>query len=470
MLLKKTIRIVIVSLFFIALWAVFSFVCPGFLAMKERIGMFLCDRTFLSSYFWKPGCLSVISGDFLTQFLAMTWAGPLLVTSLLAIFWAGLRLSLKTVGIPAPGLISLLPVAVQAILAVNVSYPLAMLTGPIFIVWIFAACAVFSKPWARRSARIAVVLVSAAIATFAIRGNECKIDLKTQNFSPKTELDYKIYFLACDGKWDRVIEIGLENPYQSNVVSYYYNVALSHKDMLPEGLLKAYQPLYHALFFPMKPGTTFFQQLISIDALRAAGDYPQALHSAMLAQTFSPRQKSARVLYEMVDLCFANGDYDAAERYLQMLEMTVIYRRWAKNGLKLLEDVESLTIRNDYADELFMPNDYRHSLSIIARSPKNGKAATDYLLCHYLLDKNLLDFRRDYDSFYLERYDLNAVPEIYQQALLMTFDPKEPLQLQIDKYKIDDSVVEFSSRFIKGDELQMKQSYWFYYKYAQPAQ
>jgi hypothetical protein len=254
-------------------------------------------------------------------------------------------------------------------------------------------------------------------------------------------------------------------------VSYYYNIALARKGQLPEGLLKAYQPTYHGLFIPVKPGVACFRLMASTDALYLAGDYAQAQHSAMLGMTFSPRQRSAAMIKALSDIAFANGDYDTARRYLKMLSLTALYKKWAREGLQLLDtEAGRLAIKNDCRDILVQHNDYRTSLANIAATSSDGKTATDYLLCLDLLDKDLLQFRQDYDHLYKGRYDMDTVPVLYQEALLMTFDADSSPADQLTAYGISRTTLDNCTEFLRGHEKRFPQSYLFYHKYAQPAQ
>ena len=87
-----------------------------------------------------------------------------------------------------------------------------------------------------------------------------------------------------------------------------------------------------------------------------------------------------------------------------------------------------------------------------------------------LLDKNLENFRKDYDTLYKEKYKFAAVPMLYQQALLMTFDPDTSPARQLTEYGIERAALDGIAEFLKGNENLFRTSYWFYYKYAQPGQ
>lgn len=462
----RRISIATVTLFFVALWAIFQFVFPYHLAFKERYVLFMSDTSWLATYFTKPAPVSFILGDWLTQFFLIPGIAALVTTLLLMLSWAGFRFLLAAIpNVQYPALWALLPTALLALLLLSPEVPLAVLVGTCLFVWFFGAA--FRIP-GRLLRYVTVVLLAVLLVPTA---RSLNATARVEKPGLEREYDYRIHFKANAGRWNIVEKMGRRNPYESLVTAYYYNLSQARAGRLPDGLFKAYQPTWHGLFIPVKPGVECFKLMASTDALYLAGDYAQAQHSAMLGMTFSPRQRSAAMIKAMADIAFANGDYDTARRYLTMLSKTALYKKWAQEGLQLLDtEADRLAIKNDCRDILVQHNDYRVSLTNIAATSSHGKTATDYLLCLDLLDKNLAQFRRDYDALYKGKYDAVSVPVLYQEALLMTFDENTSPAVQLTEYGIARSTLDNCTEFLKGNEKPFRTSYWFYHKYAQPAQ
>ncbi|MBR0500623.1 MAG: hypothetical protein IJJ72_06470 [Bacteroidales bacterium] len=456
--------IIAVTLFFVTMWAVFQFVFPYHLVLKERYVLFMSDPSWLASYFRHPAPISFIAGDWLTQFFLIPWVAALVTTVFLILFWAGCGILTALCRLRYPALWALLPTAILAAFMLSPEVPLAILVGACLFAWLFVAAFMIRNKVVRyiAAALLAVLLVPSLRSLTS--------EARVERPGRESEYDYRIHFKASAGKWDTVERMGRRNPFQSLVTSYYYNISQARNGQLPDGLLKAYQPTYHGLFIPVKPGVPCFKLMASTDALYLAGDYAQAQHSAMLGMTFSPRQRSAAMIKLMADIAFANGDYDTARRYLTMLSKTALYRKWAREGLHLLDtDTASLAVKNDCRDILIQHNDYCTALANLAATSSDGKTATDYLLCLDLLDKNLGNFRRDYDEYYKGKYDVVSVPLLYQEALLMTFDENTSPAEQLSEYRIARSTLDNCTTFLKGNESMFRSSYWFYHKYAQPA-
>ena len=62
------------------------------------------------------------------------------------------------------------------------------------------------------------------------------------------------------------------------------------------------------------------------------------------------------------------------------------------------------------------------------------------------------------------------MPVLYQEALLMTFDENTSPAEQLTAYGISRATLDNCAEFLKGNEKPFRTSYWFYHKYAQPAQ
>lgn len=276
----------------------------------------------------------------------------------------------------------------------------------------------------------------------------------------KEEQELKMSTLAYFGKWDKVLEAEDGNPRKSLVVSYYRNLALARKSKLAEGLLDSYQALCNSLFIAVAPESGYIRYLDSVEALLACGDYSQAQHHAMVAMTFSPRQRSSRAARRLAEIALSNGDIAVAEKYLTMLSKTLIHRAWAVDALDLIRE-EIITAENKNQEILIQTNDFEPALrNIIESGDIHCGTATEYLLCLDLLKKNLAAFKEDYDSYYLPNHAGEVPPRIYQEALL-AFIPGPA-------YMITEEVRQARWDFQRGNQQKHPNSYWYYYLYAQP--
>ena len=185
------------------------------------------------------------------------------------------------------------------------------------------------------------------------------------------------------------------------------------------------------------------------DALLEIGDVSQATDCALLAQTVMPGHYSTRMLRRLAEIAVVTGDYDVAVKYLNILSRTRNHRAWAAD---LTECIMSDSIPDQYliwrsrtapVDRFFGQGDIRASLNIIASESPYNKVAIDYLLCSYLIDKNVNRFISYYDKYYLNALDqVVTVPDLYQEALMVNVNSNESLRETVEKYGISGRVVE----------------------------
>jgi len=198
------------------------------------------------------------------------------------------------------------------------------------------------------------------------------------------------------------------------------------------------------------------------DALLEIGDVSQATDCALLAQTVMPGHYSTRMLRRLAEIAVVTGDYGVADKYLNILLRTRNHRKWAQ---ELLDCIANDDIPEQYLkwrsrtapnDHFFAQGDIRSSLSIIASESPYNRVAIDYLLCSYLLDKNVNTFVSLYDRYYLNGLDrIVRVPELYQEALLVNVNSRESMIETVEKYNISEKVV---NKFMNLMEARAKDS------------
>jgi hypothetical protein len=305
-------------------------------------------------------------------------------------------------------------------------------------------------------------------------------------FGLKSTANYsfeKILSLDCEnyfGNPEKVIELAEKYKLQNRQATYFTNMALAKKGILPERLLDFYQPFSLGLIMPVTPEENWQSILVSSEVFYLIGDMNMAQHSAMLGNTFSPYQRSARMMRRLAEINMANGDSAAAVKYLRILSRTLFYRQWAVsrlNGLFSSEHGDRKTGNTGQitdADMLRKSTDYLTSLQFMAEQYPDNSTAVDYLLCYLLLNKNLKLFRENYDRFYLNLH--RKVPKAYAEALLVRLVASDASPNDVAKYNIDKEIVnrftEYTGIFDKtlGDlnalSRKFGKSYWFYYHFA----
>lgn len=303
-------------------------------------------------------------------------------------------------------------------------------------------------------------------------------------YNPAEEKTLAFSCEAYFGHWEKIICLDSNNAYPSYLSAYYTNLAYARQGKLCDQLLQHYQPGYHGLLLQIKETTGYIYAMASSDALIECGDMAQAQHSAMLAMTFTPHQRSSRMMRKLSEIAIINEDYGVAQKYLRMLSHTTLHRKWAKERLEMIKSGKSKLISVwvskrqmiPQTDALFSPNQWHASLSNLIQSNPLNKTASDYLLCFHLLSKDLEKFKADYDRYYYPLFG-STPPRLYQEALMACMNDKESPQEQLSRYYISEDVYKDCMQYLsiyehaegngRALEKEFGKTYWFYYYYAQ---
>lgn len=270
----------------------------------------------------------------------------------------------------------------------------------------------------------------------------------------------KIGTLAYRNDWQEVKRMASRETTNRYCI-YYWHLCNAREGRLPDELLHGRWGLSsRGLFLSTGKGDPCFSMMYFTDALLEIGDVSQATDCAFLAQTVMPGHYSTRMLRRLAEIGVVTGDYAVAYKYLNILSRTRNHREWADDMIKCIE-ADSIPdqyliwrSRTAQTDHFFAQGDIRSSLSILAQESPYNKVAIDYLLCSYLLDKNINSFIESYERFYLGKLDqIVKVPDIYQEALLINVNSNESLRETVEKYHISQ---EIASKFIRLMEVRSR--------------
>ena len=111
--------------------------------------------------------------------------------------------------------------------------------------------------------------------------------------------------------------------------------------------------------------------------------------------------KSARVVKRLAETNLINGQYEAARKYLQMLEKTIFYRPWAQRTMAMLGDEKAIDAHPLYGklrqyrlqeDFLFSDRELDKICGLLFMHNQQNQMAAQYLLMMPLLDRDIPRF------------------------------------------------------------------------------
>lgn len=519
------------GIFAVCCFSFFQFLLPYHLFFKEQIQLFLLTAEYFISYFEKPAWLAAYSGDFLTQFFYLRGGGATILTLILLLEWWMVMQVVRTFGLTNKrigriALLSLIPVLVDGYLHTRLSYPLSMSVSVILVMALFLLYTRINNKWgalvygiislpllyiiagvafflfpvfvlcyeiSRKRIRLLYWLILFVMAGFfptimkqvylLTTRQAYRYPLKTLKISGINFNSEKVLALASESyfeNWKEVYELADEFKLSNTLATYYANIALSRRNELPGRLLEYYQPFSEGLFLQVGPQSNWIDIFFSSDVFFHVGDMNMAQHSAMLGMIFSPNHRSSRMVKRLAEINLVNNDSTATRKYLRMLDATLFHRKWALEHEKMLtgdiEDYPWLKTKRSQIpmrDTLRLSSDYPASLRVLIESNPADNYALDYLLCFYLLNKNMQSFSETYDTWYKSK---KSRAKLYDEALLIKLAATKATPKEVASYAIPPDVITDFTEYTRiyeqsnGDLEQLRErfgsTYWFYFHFA----
>lgn len=346
-----------------------------------------------------------------------------------------------------------------------------------FLATVFFAWVSYDKILSSFGATISGLLKFTTVLIILSAGISLNADF---TFEKILNLDYK----ANHERWKDVNELSQKYNMRNNLSSYYTNMSLGRLNLLPERLMKFYQPAATGLFIPVNANENYLTITFSNEIYWQLGDVNASQHSALLGMIFSPRSRNVRLMKRLVEINIVNGEYAVAEKYIKILDKTLFYHDWsAARRIFLHNEMEcksSVWVSSRRAimpgkDLLKAGNEYKRTLEMLIEANPGNKMAVDYLLCFDLLTKDIEAFKSDLRKYFRAETKM-SLPQVYQEALLIGIASGKESPDEYKNYIFDPENVKSIADYTKiydesrGDGNKLKgdfgKTYWFYYHFA----
>ena len=463
----KSYPLILIALWVTGWYCFFQFRYSYHLFFQEQNQLFLFSSDYVSTYFEKPGGLAVLMGDFLTQFFYYRYAGAailsfcLLLSGLLV--YAALRhFSLKR---PVALLASMATIAFVGVCHFSISYRLSStiaIIGWLSLLWLVSFVG---------SKKIRVLtLLCALCPSWLLFGKPDIRQLGKPDMMLERNLavDCEYYF----GNHHRVIEMVESSGQLTDAMLFFYNLIQAQIGALPDYLLE-FTPNVLGTFYKIGPDTPLLIIRNQNELYWLLGDMTFTERAAMMANVFSHNNRNVRMIKRLAECNVVSGDSLAAEKYLRILDKTLIYRQWADNVRTNGSRIYARKIHLVNHRDTITLSDNAHFLmtQLLDAHPDNG-IALDYLLCSDLLLKDITTFKRDYDRYATG----NAQPDrdvlqhrihttkLYQEALCIWLAGTNAPQEEWERYIHRPDVLQhFRAYNAQRGHPRFKDTYWYYF-------
>ena len=452
-----------------ALWAIscfcfFQFWYPYHFFFQEQNQIFLWSWEYISTYFEKSGGLARLIGDFLTQFYFYLYAGSAILTLCLLLTGTLLYKALKYFRV-SRSIALLLAVAVMTFVAVchfSTSYRLSSTISVMgWMLVIYTVSIVYRRLHNRNRPYCLIVLVVASLPAYLLFGLPHVKKIQAPDFILEKDfaVDCEYYF----GNHDKVIKMVEGSDRWTDQMLFFYNLVQAQRGELPDHLLKFTNNIL-GTFYQIGSDTPMLTIRNMNELYWALGDMTFTERAAMMTNVFSNDNRNVRMMRRLAECNIVSGDTLAAEKYLRILDKTLVYRKWAGNVRQYGKDIyrKKMEMVNHHDTISITDNAHFLMMQLLDANPGNT-VALDYILCSDLLLKDITNFKRDYDRYCMDQ-GKPRMKALYQEALCIylagTDAPPKDWQRYIHSQDVIQQFIEYNNQ--RGNS-RYKDTYWYYF-------
>lgn len=448
-----------------ALWAIccfcfFQFYYPYHFYFQEQNQLFLWSWDYISEYFSQTGGLALLAGDFLTQFYYYLYFGATILTLCLLLIGVLLYRSLYKLRISH--LVALiLSIVVMTFLAVchfNTSYRLSStisVLGWVLVLWLIV------ELFAKNLKHCVVITCCTLLPTYLLFGLPKVKSIQKPDFILEKDfaVDCEYYF----GNYDKVVEIVESSDRWTDEMIFFYNLVQAQRGQLPDNLLK-FTPTILGTFYQIGPDTPMLIIRNMNELYWALGDMTFTERAAMMTNVFSHNNRNVRMMKRLAECNYVSGDSLASEKYLRILDKTLVYNKWAdrvrKNGKNIYN--KKMAMVNHHDTITITDNAHFLMMQLLDANPGNT-TALDYILCSNLLLKDIENFKRDYDRYCIDT-NKPRIKKLYQEALCIWLAGSNAPLEDWQRYITSNDVLEqFKLYNDQRGNPKFKGTYWYYF-------
>jgi hypothetical protein len=238
----------------------------------------------------------------------------------------------------------------------------------------------------------------------------------------KTEMLFKIDHFVQKGDWKKVLENSFAYPGTNQLALYYGNMAMYKTGQMGDKMFHLPQIGIHGLWLEWKRNeiTPFFGGELYYQLGYISEAYRWAFES-MEAMGENPRSLKRLVITSLI-----TGDTSLARHYINILDETLFYRKWAHHYQNLLDNPELMIHDKEIMEkkhfnlqtDIFADiNSNDIGLLQLLKDHPDNKMAFEYYMAEALLNRNIDSFVSQIGR--LRELGYSRIPVHYEEAMLV---------------------------------------------------
>jgi hypothetical protein len=250
--------------------------------------------------------------------------------------------------------------------------------------------------------------------------------VKAKAYDPKIEIFLGMDHYVQSEDWNKVISLSTSYPGVNQLVLYYTNLALYKTGQFGNRMFDFPQQGIKGLRLewtrdevtPFFGGEIFYHLNYINEAYRWAFE-------SMVAKGLNPRS-----LKRLVQASLINRNYEIANKYLNVLDQTMFYKKWVVRYKTYVSDTTQISRNKELADKrnFLVKNDfisYDLGLNELLKEHPENRMAFEYQMAAFLLNKDIKSFAAN--IYRLKDLGYREIPVNFEEALLfcMTYFKKD---------------------------------------------
>ncbi|MDR0543041.1 MAG: DUF6057 family protein [Dysgonamonadaceae bacterium] len=300
----------------------------------------------------------------------------------------------------------------------NYFYMAAWLAFPILLL----VCPAFKKPGqAGKPAGIVSKLIPAVLTAGLLAGGVL------WSYNKQANLTVQMSYLLEKEEWEKATELSSQT-LPSELTAYFNNIALYKTGQLSERMFHYNQIGASGLMLGKKNG--YFNRYAMGILFYHLGITAEAKHCAFEALVGNSifKEPGAQALKYLVITSILQRNLSDFDKYIRFFDRSLFYRSWAKQQKERMrqalqnpaQSIEGLPETEVFKD-FFINYKYIHStlLYLLDSNPKN-RAAFEYLMAYYLLQKDFGAAKDCMDKYYAG-FDYPEMPTHWEEFLALYY-------------------------------------------------
>ncbi len=280
-------------------------------------------------------------------------------------------------------------------------------------------------------------------------------------------------YLARLQRWDDIISKSERRMPDLPLSVSVTNLALGMTGQLGDRLFHFYQNGGEGLLPRFE--RNHFSALSASEIYYRLGMTNTAQRFAFEAQEAIPNyDKSARIMKRLAETNLINGQYGVAVKYLQLLQKTIFYRKWADRMMALVADKQAIPQHPEYGymrrchldkDFLYSETEADKILGLLFMRNKENALAMQYMAVYPLLERDLQKFMQ-YLPFIesYKTYNPQAIQEgVAMACMQLKQQPPQGFLSPMTEQRFHDFAQAYAGSGKQADQLgAFRNTFWYY--------